>query len=106
MADEVFGTGEASAEIIWKRTTAHGDSHRWGVVHDFILFYAKTEKFIWNPSFVAYDDEYLESKYVHKTADDRVYRLSDLRSPHPRPNLMFDYKGHKPHPNGWVLHRS
>jgi adenine-specific DNA-methyltransferase len=102
MADEIFGTTVPSAEIIWKRVTAHSDSHRWGVVHDFILFYPKSDDFIWNPIYIEYSDDYVKSKYVHRSADGRLYRLSDLRSPHPRPNLMFDYRGHKPHPNGWV----
>src|SRR5690606_19401816 len=33
----------------------------------------------------------------------RLYRLSDLRSPNPRPNLTYDYKSYKPHPNGWAV---
>lgn len=32
----------------------------------------------------------------------RRFNTSDLRSPNPRPNLTFDYKGYKPHPNGWA----
>src|SRR5204863_3820542 len=27
----------------------------------------------------------------------------DLRSPSPRPNLTYDYKGYKPHKNGWAV---
>ena len=30
-----------------------------------------------------------------------VYFPDNLRSPNPRPNLVFDWKGYKPHPNGW-----
>ena len=26
-----------------------------------------------------------------------------MRSPNPRPNLTYDYKGYKPHPNGWAV---
>lgn len=38
--------------------------------------------------------------------DDRgVYFPDNLRSPNPRPNLVFDYKGYKPHPNGWAYGR-
>lgn len=28
-----------------------------------------------------------------------------MRSPNPRPNLTYDYKGYKPHPNGWAVSR-
>ena len=46
VTDEVFGHISTSAEIIWKRVTAHSDSRRWGVVHDFVLFFTKTDEFI------------------------------------------------------------
>jgi site-specific DNA-methyltransferase (adenine-specific)/adenine-specific DNA-methyltransferase len=38
---EVFGGTGASATITWKRVTAHGDSQRWGVIHDAILWRTK-----------------------------------------------------------------
>jgi adenine-specific DNA-methyltransferase len=31
-----------------------------------------------------------------------IYFPDNLRSPNPRPNLVFDWKGYKPHPNGWA----
>lgn len=52
---EVFGSTGASAMITWKRVTAHGDSHRWGVVHDAILWRTKGESYIWNPQFEPYE---------------------------------------------------
>jgi hypothetical protein len=33
----------------------------------------------------------------------RRFNPDNLRSPHPRPNLTYDYKGYKPHPNGWAV---
>ena len=33
----------------------------------------------------------------------RRFNTSDLRSPNPRPNLMYEYKGYKPHRNGWAV---
>lgn len=30
-------------------------------------------------------------------------KLSDLSSPSPRPNLMYEYKGYKPPQNGWAI---
>jgi hypothetical protein len=41
--------------------------------------------------------------YYGDNLQGRRYRLSDSRSPHPRPNLMYEYKGFKPHPNGWSV---
>jgi site-specific DNA-methyltransferase (adenine-specific)/adenine-specific DNA-methyltransferase len=98
---EVFGASGASATISWKRVTAHGDSKRWGVVHDAILWRTKGEGFIWNPQFEPYDESYLESKYTNTTDDGRRYRLDNLTSPNPRPNMMYAWRGHTPPPFGW-----
>ena len=97
---EIFG-GTPNAAISWKRVTAHSDSHRWGIVHDVILWRAKSEEFIWNPQFEPYAESYIESHYSNKTADGRSYTLGDLSSPHPRPNLTYLWRGCEPPKNGW-----
>ncbi len=101
LVDEVFGSGRPSTEITWKRVTAHGDSKRWGVVHDSIIWKARNDKFIWNPEYEAYSDEYLDSKYVNTTADGRRYQLDNITSPNPRPNMMYEWRGNKPPKLGW-----
>ncbi|MGQ7790791.1 site-specific DNA-methyltransferase [Faunimonas sp. B44] len=106
LLDAVFDARNFRNEIVWKRTTAHNDAkNRFADVSDIILFYGKTADAPFRRLFGAYDESYLESKYRHKTDDGRIYRLSDLRSPNPRPNLMYSYKGHEPHPNGWAVSR-
>lgn len=97
---EIFG-GTPNAAISWKRVTAHSDSHRWGIVHDVILWRAKGEEFIWNPQFEPYAESYIESHYSNKTTDGRSYTLGDLSSPHPRPNLTYTWRGCEPPKNGW-----
>jgi len=77
LMDRVFGPECFQNEIVWKRTSSANNTHRWGPVHDVILFYSKGGKFTWNTVFQDFDDTYLEAKYRHK--DERgVYRLSDL----------------------------
>ena len=98
---EVFGTTGAGATITWKRVTAQGDSHRWGVAHDFIFWRTKADSFIWNQQFESYSDEYLDEKYTGKTEDGRRYTLGDLTSPNPRPNLTYEWRGQQPPQNGW-----
>lgn len=98
---EVFGSTGASAMITWKRVTAHGDSHRWGVVHDAILWRTKGESYIWNPQFERYNESYLDSKYTNTTPDGRRYRLDNLTSPNPRPNMMYEWRGCSPPALGW-----
>jgi site-specific DNA-methyltransferase (adenine-specific) len=42
-------------------------------------------------------------KYRHVEKDGRRYMDDNPRSPNPRPNLVYEYKGHKSHPNGWAV---
>ncbi len=102
--DSVFGIQFLANELIWKRTFSHGNaSRRFGGAHDIILFYSKGDKASWNQQFTPYSNEYLRVKYRHKDPDGRIYRLVSLRNPGVRPNLQYDYKGYKPHPNGWAI---
>src|SRR5207245_8569084 len=47
LLDEVFGPVNFKSEIVWKRTSVHSGSKRWGPVHDIILFYTETDIFTW-----------------------------------------------------------
>jgi adenine-specific DNA-methyltransferase len=101
---EVFGPDYFRSEIIWKRTSAHADvSIGFGDVTDTIFFYTKSDSSHWNQVRVPLTDSNVEEKYTYKEADGRRYATRDLRSPHPRPNLTYDYKGYKPHANGWSI---
>ena len=103
MLDQLFGDERYQSQIIWQRTTAHNDAkRRWGAVHDSIFHYTNSEAYTFNPQYGAYDEAYVSNKYRHVDSAGRRYRLDNLRSPQPRPNLTYDYKGYKPHPNGWV----
>jgi len=97
---EIFGS-TANAPICWKRVTAHSDSHRWGIVHDMLLWRAKTDQFHWRSQFEPYDQSYIDSHYSNKTPDGRRYTLGDLSSPNPRPNLTYVWRGCEPPKNGW-----
>lgn len=97
---EIFGPS-AGAPITWKRVTAHGDSQRWGIVHDTIIWRAKSQSFIWNPQFEPYSQEYVESRYTGKMPDGRRYTLDNLTSPNPRPNMTYEWRGCPPPENGW-----
>ena len=77
LMDAVFGPENFRNEIIWKRTSAHSGSKRWGPVHDTLLFYSKSDNLIWNEVFQKYDDSYLDAFY--RFGDDKgKYRLGDL----------------------------
>jgi DNA modification methylase len=77
LMDAVFGPDRFRSEIIWKRTSAHSGSRRWGPVHDVILFYTKSNDFIWNTVFQDYSEDYLESFYRYSDENGR-FRVGDL----------------------------
>lgn len=106
MLDAVFGGENFFSEIVWRRYGAHGDAHRFGAVHDLILFYGKTRDAKFNKQFVPYTDEYAESRFRHVDSNGRRYQEQNLSSPNPRPNLTYPYNAsngvtYQPHPNGW-----
>ena len=104
--DGIFGAKNFKNEIIWKRTSSHNDAKRkYGNLSDTIFFYTKSEVYIFNVQRVAYDEAHLSSFYRYVDADGRRYALDNMRSPNPRPNLTYEYKGYKPHANGWTVSR-
>ncbi len=104
LMDSVFGSNSFRSEIVWRRTSAHSDAARnYAAVHDLILFYTKGKTWTWNRQYEPYTSDYIDTHFVHKDSDGRLFRRVDLRSPSYRANLVYDYKGYKPHANGWVV---
>lgn len=102
MMDGIFRPNNFQNEIIWKRTTTHSDSRTWSRVHDVILFYTAGKKFTWNTPREAHSDDYLTTKYRYDDEDGRgIYRLDNMTSPNPRPNMMYEWKGFKFPEKGW-----
>lgn len=104
--DTIFGPENFRNEIIWKRSSAHSDARaRYGDVTDIVFFYGKSDRVVWNRPMVALDMSHVDAKYTLIDENGRRYTTRDLRSPNPRPNLTYDYKGYKPHQNGWSISR-
>ena len=102
LCDAVFGHNNYKSEIVWKRTTTHNDSKRWSDNTDTILFFTKVDDFTWHPQHDEYDPEYVADKYHHDDGDGRgAYRLDNMTSPNPRPNMMYEWKGHATPEKGW-----
>ncbi len=110
--DEIFGSESFRNEIIWKRrvgsSSAVHESNRFGISTDTILYYALSEKTILN---VQYNldsseyQEYIESRFTYTDDTGRLYQPTSLVNPSYRPNLIYDYKGYKSPPNGWMISR-
>jgi site-specific DNA-methyltransferase (adenine-specific) len=105
--DAVFDPRNFRNEIIWKRKAGRGETNkaaiRFGVSHDVIWFYGKSADAAFNRQYRESNPDYIASKFTHKEPDGRVYRLDNITSPSPRPNLCYEYKGYKPPPNGWAV---
>ncbi len=80
--DTIFGVSQFRNEIIWKRTSARSDSHRWNHIHDTLLFYSKSDTFTWNTQYTPYDQEYTDTFYRSiEQETGRRFTLSDLMAP-------------------------
>ena len=93
-------------EIVWKRRSGKTspDTNRLENVLDYLLFYSKSRAIQINFQFTTYgSEEYIASQFKYTDEDGRRYRLSPLNAPAPRPTLQFEFRGHKPHPNGWSV---
>jgi len=122
--DTIFGPGNFRNEITWKRSDAHNDAKKqFGQTSDHILFYGKSKDVIFNRQHGGFQERTLRDWYQYLEMPDgtvrrmtkeeretqkippgaRRFNTGDLRSPNPRPNLMYDYKGYKPHRNGWAV---
>ena len=78
LMDAVFGPVCFLNEIVWKRTSSHSSAKRYGPVHDIILYYGKTDSYVWNQLHTAHDESYLTAFYRYADPDGRRYRLDNL----------------------------
>lgn len=122
--DAIFGFDNFRSEINWKRSDAHNDAKRqFGQISDRILLFVKNQNATFNRQYGGFQPQTLRDWYLFlELADGTVRRMTpeerqtqvipagarrfnagDLRSPNPRPNLMYEYKGYKPHKNGWAV---
>ena len=78
MMDSVFGHENCLGEIVWKRTSAHSKANRPGPIHDVLLMYGRSDKFVWNSIHQAYDQSYVDEFYTHRDAAGRRWMRADL----------------------------
>ena len=64
--DSVFGREQFRNEVNWKRTNAKGlASSGYARNHDIILYYSKSQDFVWNPVYTELSPEYVDKFYRH-----------------------------------------
>ncbi len=78
--DEVFGSGYFRNELRWKRQPVRGakaTSNQFARNSDSILFYSKTEKWVWNGAYKDYEEKFVETKF-RRDENGRLFRDCDL----------------------------
>ncbi len=89
--DDIFGKDKFRNEIIWKRTSAHSHAKIMGSIHDVLLFYTKSNEYIWNKIYQSYDEEYIKSHYRYVDENGRIYRTDNLIAP--GGGYRYEWKG-------------
>jgi adenine specific DNA methylase Mod len=80
--DEIFGKDNFRNEIIWQRSNPHGHvDTKYANIHDTILFYTKSDSYIFNTQYVPADENYIKNFFKLDDGDGRKYRLVTLTAP-------------------------
>ena len=91
--DGIFEVNNFRNEIIWKRTTAHSDSKTFGINTDRILFYTKSNQFIFNQTFLPYEESY-KKRFNRHDIDGRKWTDGDLTAKGlSGGGYQYEYKG-------------
>ena len=105
--DTVFGPQNYRNEIVWKRTSAHANvSQKYGVIHDIIFFYSKSNTFVWNQQYAPYDQEYIDTFFDQVDSLGRRYARRDLTASMQRASRgqLYEWKGIRPPPSRcWAM---
>ena len=92
LLDRVFGENNFQNEIVWKRSSAHSDSKRYGANHDTLFFYTGgANEWTWNESFTRYSDAYVEQNYRYKDESGRRFRVSDMTANKPGGDVSYEW---------------
>ncbi|MBI5651879.1 MAG: restriction endonuclease [Chloroflexi bacterium] len=109
LLDAIFDGTNFRNEIIWQRTSAHNDPKRYGRVHDVLLFYSKTDQYIWNEQHDPQDEKYFTAHDFKQGSDGRIYRYRDLTAAGEGSTDIgrYDWKGKRP-PRGrhWAYNKA
>lgn len=112
LMDAIFGPRNFRNEITWKRrvgmSSAVHESNRFGICTDTILFYAKSPAAEFHPQYNRDDPDYIryiDERFTYSDETGRRFQPTSLVNPAYRPNLIYDYKGYKSPPNGWMITR-
>ena len=99
--DVIFGEKNYRNEISWQRTnTPKGSTRNFPRNRDIVLFYSKSDAFVFNQQFMPMSDQAIEERY--KNSDERGrYQSISIQNPH-NGGYKYNYKGYQPPEKGWM----
>ena len=104
--DAIFGKSKFRNEIYWRRKTGRaGPTNRFGTSCDILLWFSKSSNYTFAVQYRENNPEYIAKMFRYSDENGRRYRIDNLASPNPRPNLTYEYKGYKPPSKGWAISR-
>ena len=100
MLNQIFGENNFQNEIVWKRTSAHGNvGKRFAIVEDRLLLYVNSREWTWNTPYLSYTDEYIESHYGQaEQGSGKRFTTRDLTASMQRASKgqLYEWKGVRP----------
>lgn len=101
LLDAIFGPDRYVNEITWQRSNAHNTARRYGRIADTILFFAKTDRYVWNEQFTDYNEKQL--KRYKRDGHGRLYKGENLTADRANSSSgKFEWRGTMPPSSrGW-----
>ena len=97
LLDEIFGEDNFRNEIIWRRTGAHNDAGKYGVVHDSIFWYTKGQEYVFHEMYVDLTDEHKSTRFKNiEENSGRKFYPGPITAPGTGPSRVFRGKELQP----------
>lgn len=87
--DEIFGKQNFKVDIQWQRVAGRGGTNSIPIVHDTILWYSKSDEWIYNPVYVPLNQTYVDSHYNQVDKTGRKFRWDNATAPGEGPPRVF-----------------
>jgi DNA modification methylase len=100
--DKLFSFQNFLGEIIWHRANAHNDAKKkLAVLTDSIFYYSKSSRYTFHPIYSDHNEVSSQFYSLNNNDGKGFFQLTDISSPNPRPNMMYEWMGFPSPPKGW-----
>lgn len=81
LLDTIFSIENFQNELVWKRTSSHNDTKKFGRIHDVLFLYSKSNNWIFNSLKNPLNPDYVKKVYSRVDENGRRYRLDNISAP-------------------------